>query len=578
MSAYDLGRDVVDQVRRAADIVSVVGEQVSLRKMGKNYVGLCPFHGERTPSFYVSPDKGTFYCFGCRKGGSVFDFVMETQHLSFAEAVVSLAKRFGVALPVASAASRQRSAFAERVSQALEAAQAFFLSHLGLDRPRAFLESRGITFAEAQELGLGFAPAGWRNLCEELQKKGFSEQVLQGAGLVVQGEQGRLWDRFRDRITIPIRTFRGQLIAFGGRAVGDGQPKYLNSPETALFSKSKVLFGGERAAKAMAAQGEAILVEGYFDCLTLQLAGFFNTVATLGTALSESHVRELAQRVQRVYLCYDGDPAGRQASEAALPLLLAADLEVAVVQLPAELDPDLLVRRHGADAFRRLLAQAAGPAEFLLQQAGDSLPARRRQVGRALAIIDRCPNPARRYALKEELARGVGIPVEQLTPLPLPRSQVSTEGPNPPAGELALLRALLVDLPEVARGAWLAQIPAEEIQHPLCRQVVEVLLSCAAAGMPLEISRVSTHINEREARRLVAALEHEVPPTNQEGLEKILRELWERQKKRQLATLSQEIRRAHAEQDQEALARALAEMQLLLRQPGGPGTGGNRGV
>ncbi len=569
MALYDLSRQVLEQVRQAADIVAVVSEHVSLRKAGKDFVGLCPFHGERTPSFYVSPEKGTFYCFGCRKGGSVFDFVMETQHLSFPEAVEVLAKRFGVPLPQASAASRRREDLAQQITRALEAAQAFFLSHVSRDRPRAFLEGRGITLIQAQELGLGFAPPGWRELLDHLQGKGFSEQVLKAAGLVVQGDQGRLWDRFRDRVTIPIRNFRGELIAFGGRAVGDAQPKYLNSPETPVFSKSTVLFGGPKAFAAMAASGEAILVEGYFDCLSLQLCGFPHTVATLGTALSDHHVRELARRVQRVFLCYDGDAAGLRAARAALGTLLAADFEVRVVLLPEHSDPDLYVRQNGSQAFAQLLASACGPAEFLLRQAGDSLAARRQHLPQALEIVERCPNPVRRYVLKEDLARGAGVPVDQLGPLlRVPKTAAPGEEPLIPAGELALLRGLLLDTPLERRPGLLTRIPVDELQHPLCRQVMEVLVSLDSSGTPLEISALSTHINEREARRLVAALEYEAPPTSEKGLEKILRELWERQKKRQLAALTQEIRRAQAEQDREALARALAEMQALMRQAG----------
>lgn len=570
MALYDLSREVLEQVRQAADIVAVVGEQVSLRKAGKDFVGLCPFHGERTPSFYVSPEKGTFYCFGCRKGGSVFDFVMETQHLSFPEAVELLAKRFGVPLPAATAERRRRDDLAQQINRALETAQAFFLSRVSHDRPRAFLESRGIPLVQAQELGLGFAPPGWRELLEHLQRQGFSEQVLKAAGLVVQGEQGRLWDRFRDRVTIPIRNFRGELLAFGGRALGDAQPKYLNSPETPVFSKSTVLFGGPKAAQAMAKAGEVILVEGYFDCLSLQLAGFPHTVATLGTALSDHHVRDLSRRVQRVFLCYDGDAAGRRATQAALGVLLAADLEVRVVVLPEASDPDLFIRQQGPQAFSQLLAQALGPAEFLLQQAGDSLAARRTLLPKALEIIESCPNPVRRYVLMEELARGAGVPVDQVAPFTVPKTIQAGEEPRIPPGELALLRGLLLDTPLERRPQLLNRIPVEELQHPLCRQVMEFLQSLEVSGTPLEISALSTHINEREARRLVAALEYEAPPTSEEGLERILRELWERQRKRQLAALSQEIRRAQAEQNREALARALAEMQALMRQAGDP--------
>jgi len=573
VAKYDLSRESVDRVRQAADIVAVVGEVVSLRKAGKNYVGLCPFHSERTPSFYVAPDKGTFYCFGCKKGGSVFDFVMETQHITFAEAVELLAGRFGVSLPPASPETRRRAEEGETLRRALEAAQAFYLAQVGADRPRAFLEARGIPLAQAQELGLGYAPPGWRDLTETLQRQGFSERVLKAAGLVVEGEQGRLWDRFRDRITIPIRNFRGELVAFGGRAVGDAQPKYLNSPETPLFSKSTVLFGGERAARAMAETGEAIVVEGYFDCLALHLAGFRHAVATLGTALSEHHARELARRASRVILCFDGDSAGLRAAVAALGVLLAAGLDVGVVVLPEGVDPDLFLRQQGAEAFRKLLASPATAGQFLLQTAGDSLEARRRHLRQALAVVERCPDPVRRYALKEELARGAGVPVDQLGSLPVPRPAAAGAAPSIPAGELSLLRALVVDTPEPQRGELLRRLPVEELQHPLVLEVVRAMKSMADEGLPLEISALGTHIKDREARRLVAALEYEAPQTSEEGLEKILRELWERQRKKRLAILTEQVRRAQSEGNKEALSALLREMQTLLNRAPWPGRG-----
>jgi DNA primase len=578
MASYDLSPQVVEQVRQAADIVAVVGEVVSLRKAGKNYVGLCPFHGERTPSFYVSPDKGTFYCFGCRKGGSVFDFVMETQHLSFPEAVETLAKRFGISLPVASRRSQERGQLEETLRRALEAAQAFFLARLHWDRPRAFLEARGLTLAQASEVGLGYAPAAWRELCEHLQKQGFSEKTLWAAGLVVQGEQGRLWDRFRDRITIPIRNVRGQLVGFGGRALGDAQPKYLNSPETPLFSKSTLLFGLDRAARAMGEVGEAILVEGYFDCLTLQLAGFTHTVATLGTALSEHHAAQLARRARRVLLCYDGDEAGKKAAKAALATLLAAGLEVAVVLLPEGQDPDLFLRQQGSEAFRRCLQEAASPAAFLLQQAGGGGP-QRQQVREALDILARCPDQVLRFALLEELAKRSGIPLEYLQyPSPPSPGPIPTQELGVPAGELALLRAILLDTPEPQRASLWEQVPVDELQHPLVQQVAQVIGELVAAGRPLEISALSTHINDREGRRLLAALEYEAYPTNEEGLQKILRELWERQKRKKLAALRWEVERAQRLNDQQALNRALREMQELLASTGEAGEGGKRGL
>ena len=371
MSQYDLSRPVVARVREAADIIAVVSEVLPLKRAGRNHLGLCPFHGEKTPSFSVSREKGTYYCFGCKRGGDVIDFVMEIERLAFAEAVERLAERFGVALPLASPESRRRRDEQDQLAEVIDAAQAFFSRRLGDDRPRAFLERRGITVEFAAAFGLGYAPAEWRALYDALHAR-FAERLLVAAGVAVAGEQGRVWDRFRDRVTIPIRLPRGTLVAFGGRAVGDDLPKYLNSPETPLFTKSQLLFAEERAQRGFARTGRAIVVEGYFDCLALHQAGIEDAVATLGTSLSEHHARELARKVPRVAMCFDGDAAGRKAAVVALRTLLGADLDVSVVLLPDGQDPDDIVRTRGRDGFLALLDSAATPTAFLLGELGAS--------------------------------------------------------------------------------------------------------------------------------------------------------------------------------------------------------------
>ena len=323
MSQYDLSRPVVAQVREAADIVAVIGEVITLKHRGRNWLGLCPFHGEKTPSFNVSREKGTYYCFGCKKGGDVIDFVMETERLAFGEAVERLADRFGVVLPMASPEARRRRDEAGEIAAALEAAQAIFRRQVHEDRPRAFLERRGVAPATVLDFGLGFARGEWRGLCDALKGK-VAERTLLAAGLAVQGEDGRLWDRFRDRVTIPIHSLARQLIAFGGRTLGDDPAKYLNSPETALFSKSQTLFALDRAVRAFATTERCLVVEGYFDCIALHAAGFVETVATLGTSLTEHHARELhAAGAAGRASASTATPPGRRAARAALRTLLA---------------------------------------------------------------------------------------------------------------------------------------------------------------------------------------------------------------------------------------------------------------
>jgi len=567
VSLYDLNRTVVAQVREAADIVAVIGEVVTLRHRGRTWLGLCPFHGEKTPSFNVSREKGTYYCFGCKKGGDVIDFVMETERLSFAEAVERLADRFGVALPLASPEARRRRDEQDEITAALEAAQAVFSRQVHEDRPRAFLERRGVPPEVVLEFGLGFARPDWRALTDALRGR-LAERTLVAAGLAVQGDDGRLWDRFRDRVMIPIRSSRGSLIAFGGRTLGDDPAKYLNSPETPLFTKSQTLFALDRAARAFASTERCLVVEGYFDCIALHAAGFRETVATLGTALTEHHARELARRVRRVVVCFDGDPPGRKAALGALRTLLAFDLEVRVLLLPRDQDPDDVVRREGAEGMARRLAAALTESDFLINEMGVSREERRAALRGTLEIVDACRDRVRRFAIREELARAAGVPVEQLGEVESPRvvaGQAET-GDQPPAGEMAILRGVLVDLPVERRAEVVREIPLDAVDHPLARSVVRALQQAVAEGRPLEICGLWSDIDERDVRRLLAALEHEAPETTADDLQLIMRGLWEKQRKKRLVHLNREIARAERQGDHETLQQLLREWLSLTRK------------
>ncbi len=569
MSDYDLSRRVLDQVREAADIVAVVGEHLTLRKTGRNHVGLCPFHGEKTPSFNVSRQKGTYYCFGCKRGGDVIDFVMELERVPFAEAVERLAERFGIRLPPASPEARRRKDEHDQLVEVIEAAQAVFVRQVGEDRPRAFLERRGVSLELAADFGLGYSKGEWRALYDELRRR-FPERALVAAGLVVEGEAGRVWDRFRDRVTIPIRLTRGRLVAFGGRALGDETPKYLNSPESSLFSKSQVLFALDRATRAFAQADRAIVVEGYFDCIALHHNGFTETVATLGTALSEHHAKELARRVPRVVVCFDGDAAGRQAAVAAMRTLLGVALEVSVLLLPQGQDPDDVVRHEGAEAFRGRITGALPAAEFLLELMGENREDRRRNLLQTLEIVDSCPDPVRRFSMREALARGAGVPLDQLGWGGTPRV-VATQAETvslPPPGELALLRSLLIDVRVERRGELLAQVPVEAVDHPATRAILDAMLKRAARGEALEISAITSDIDDGGVRRVVAALEHEVPETDEERLTLvILRELCDKNRKTRLADLSLEIQRAEKQGNKEKLAQLQREKNALIKKP-----------
>ncbi|MFI5143441.1 MAG: DNA primase, partial [Thermoanaerobaculales bacterium] len=424
-----------------------------------------------------------------------------------------------------------------------------------------------VTLEQAAVFGLGYAPAEWRGLLDRLRSR-FPERVLLDSGIAVAGEGGKMWDRFRDRVTIPIRNPRGRLIAFGGRTLGDDPAKYLNSPETSLFSKSHVLFALDRAARAFAQADRAIVVEGYFDCLALHLAGFAETVATLGTSLSEHHAKELARRAPQVVVCFDGDDAGRRAAATALRTLLGAALEIKVLLLPQGQDPDDVVRREGAQGFQRRLDGALSATEFLLTEMGESLVARRRNLIRALEIVDACADPVRRYSMREALARGAGVPLERLSEgSSATRPAAVAAAELPPAGEKALLRLLLLDLPLDRRADFLAAVPLEAVGHLSTRTILAAMLQRAARGETLEISGLTSDIEDGEARRVMAALEHEAPSSDEERFRLTMRTLWEKHRKMRLAELSVEITRAEQQGDQERLAQLKNDWQTLLRKP-----------
>jgi DNA primase len=569
MSQYDLSRPVLDQLREAADIVAVVGEHLTLRKTGRNYVGLCPFHGEKTPSFSVSREKGTYYCFGCKRGGDVIDFVMEMERVAFADAVERLADRFGVRLPPASPQARRRKDEQDQLAEVMEAAQALLVRHAGDDRPRAFLERRGVSQQLAADFGLGYSAAEWRGLYDELRKR-FAERVMIAAGIVVEGEGGRVWDRFRDRVTIPIRSVRGRIIAYGGRALGDEKPKYLNSPETSLFSKSQVLFALDRAMRAFPKTNRAVVVEGYFDCIALHGVGLTETVATLGTALSEHHARELARRVPQVVVCFDGDDAGRQAAVAALRTLLAAALDVSVLLLPEGKDPDDVARLEGGDAFRRRLDAALPATEFLLDLMGPTRQERRKNLLQTLEIANACPDPVRRYGMREALARGAGVPLEQLGGIESQRvvaNRASTEE-LPENAEMALLRSFLLDLEPARSTEYLRAFPLEGICHPGVRRIFEVLRRRASEGLSLEVAAVLSEVDEQADRRLVAGLEQEAPQTPHERVPTLIEVVRRRGDRLKSAELVGRIRAADTAGDTESLASLTAEQSALIKRLG----------
>jgi DNA primase len=413
------------------DIVEVVGRHVELRKSGANHMGLCPFHGEKSPSFSVSATKQFYHCFGCGAHGDAIRFLMENSGMSFVDAVHDLAQQVGMSVPEepVDAAEQQRALQAKAhqatLSDVLERAAEHYRRQLRAS-PAAidYLKRRGLSGEIAQRFGLGFAPAGWRSLASAFAR--YDDPLLAEAGLVVvQGDEGpeqKRYDRFRERVMFPIRSVKGELIGFGGRVLDSGEPKYLNSPETPVFVKGRELYGLYEARTALRTKGYALVVEGYMDVVALAQAGFGNAVATLGTACTAEHVHKLFRFTDVVVFSFDGDAAGRRAAARALEAALphAGDLRsLKFLFLPPEHDPDSFVREFGPEAFEQAVHRAVPLSRQLIEQAAegqdlDTAEGRARLVAQARPMWDALPAGALRDQLLGDIAQRARLPREDL--------------------------------------------------------------------------------------------------------------------------------------------------------------------
>ncbi|SER45478.1 DNA primase [Giesbergeria anulus] len=432
------------------DIVDVVGRYVQLKKGGANLMGLCPFHGEKSPSFSVSPAKQFYHCFGCGKNGNSISFLMEHTGMGFVEAVHDLAQQTGLQVPEDDLSPQQKEqAAAQRQKQATltdvleHAAQAYRRLLRGAQSPIAYLRERGVSGEVARAYGVGYAPEGWRNLASVFAQ--YDDPLLEESGLVIThaDDGGKRYDRFRDRVMFPIRNVKGECIGFGGRVLGDDKPKYLNSPETPVFHKGRELYGLFEARTAIREQGYVLVTEGYMDVLALAQRGFANTVATLGTACTPEHVAKLFRFTDTVVFSFDGDTAGQRAAHKALEgaLPYATDTRsIKFLFLPPEHDPDSFIRSHGSDAFARLVAGAQPLSQFLCtaaaQQCDLTTPeGRARMSSHAAPLWAALPEGAfKRQMLGDLAAQAQLTPAELLEDWQNASHRAAGHKPPPPPG------------------------------------------------------------------------------------------------------------------------------------------------
>jgi len=498
--------EVVDRVRSATDIVDVISGYVTLKKSGANFSGLCPFHSEKTPSFSVSPSKQIYHCFGCGAGGDAVGFLIRSENLSFPEAVRRLADRAGIIIPETKRAGGDEEAL-EPLYKANQEAARFFAQCL-LESPEGkkaldYLKSRDFPLEAAREFGLGYSPSAWDGLLRRLERAGIPAALAERAGLAVKRSSGDgHYDRFRDRLMFPIKDTRGRVTAFGGRSLGDSEPKYLNSPETRTFRKGETLYLLDLAAEAVRKRGFSIVAEGYFDAIALHRAGVKNAVATLGTALTPGHLRALGRFAKKVLVVFDSDPAGIKAAERSLDVFLGADVTAKVVLLPKGDDPDSLLRREGADALTEAISVSTPLTEFVIARLADAavdIDGKVEASSKVASILAKIRNGVERahylkfaaerlgtgeQALNEELGKELGRPARYEAP-----ARPRPAAPNKIEEELV---HLLINYPEVLAETRVALTPAEFSDDRL-RPVVE------------RVYRAYDEHGEVDARRLIDA-------------------------------------------------------------------------
>lgn len=578
--------------------MQVVEQHVSLKRAGRTLKGLCPFHSEKTPSFHVDEAKGFYHCFGCGAGGDIFRFVMQLEALTFPEAVRTLAERAGLRMPDrvldGPGAERQRrdEELRSRVLEINQAAQELFADQLaGGGRSQAarealaYLERRGIGAEIVRNFGLGYAPDSWDFLAKRLGQR-FPAEDLLASGLLVPSDRGRApYDRFRHRVTFPIRAVSDRVVAFGGRLLGDGEPKYLNSPETPVYTKGRHLFGLDRARAAIRGAGQAVLVEGYVDAIALHAHGIENAVAVLGTALTREQAQLLGRFTRRVVLSFDGDAAGLAAARRSLEVLLAEGLDVRVLELPQGRDPDDHVRAVGGEAYLRSVATADSFFDFLIRRATREHD-RATPTGRVAALNEllpylvAVPDRVLRSQLEDAACLGLGIPqgllrdeVRRAVRQGQRQVEPATDGKELetlPHAESALLAWLLAD--GEAREAFRAMVDEDALADLPRSAIFRAVMD--DGDEPFSVQAVVDRLGDDWHRRVVmhhaVAIDRE--PIERERLEDRIRSFVEQlglsprhAARRRKAEVDRELERALRIGDADTARRLMAEAHELGR-------------
>jgi DNA primase len=574
-----------DKVKQQADIVRVIGEYVRLKKSGQSFKGLCPFHQEKSPSFNVNPTRQMFYCFGCNKGGDIFTFVQEMEKCEFPEAVRLVAEKSGISIPQPKPRSpqeRQENQARAALQEMHREAQSFFAKQLASTAEgkaaSAYLQDRGLNAETITRFGIGYAPAGGDLLLRHLKPK-YPEKLLVESGLISRDQTGRLFDRFRRRITFPISNESSKIVAFGCRALGDDQPKYLNSPETPIYSKSNILYHMDRAKEGIRREDFAILVEGYMDAIAVARAGLSNVVASCGTSLADQQIKLLARFTKRVIVNYDPDTAGQAATERSLTLLLEHDFEVRVLALPPtgekKADPDLFIREKGAKAYIQALKESQPYVDYLIARARKmdltSGEGKLRALNFLMPYLQRIPNALLRSEWATRISQQLRIdePVLRaaLTKAASERrsevkAQLQLVGKAAKPLERRLIR-MLAEADGFRRELAQRLQQGGFYQGMETEKIIAALIVASLSDEPMQATEIGAHLEERDRRLFFEILFEPAQEPSWEEAESCLEALERKQIERELTRIQLEI---EAKPSAAVLRELLNQKQELMRR------------
>jgi len=571
--------DIVAHVRDAANIVDVIAEYVALRKTGKNFIGLCPFHADKKPSFTVSEEKQIFHCFGCGQGGNVFSFLIQHNNLSFPEAVGFLAQKYGIEIPTRKMSHTQKKELKEkeRLFKINKEAADYFkgiLSHPSSGKQaREYLGKRQMTPEVIDRFMLGYAPQSWTGLTQYFSRRGVPRDDLEKTGLVV-AKNGRYYDRFRDRIIFPIVDIHETVLGFGGRCLDDSLPKYLNSPDTPVYHKSRTLYGLHVAKEACRQSGSVFIVEGYFDLLALHCHGIQSVVATLGTAMTRQHVRIMKGYARQMILVFDSDEAGIKAAERSLPLFLEEKVDPRILILPEGKDPDSYVFEVGADGFLKATEKALGVIPFLIASAikehGLSLEGKVRIIealkGPLGSLLDGVSRSVYIRDLAERLDIDESAILEQVrASATKDKKAVSSPKPRHNSKLEEALVAIMLQCPEMVSGFNPQEI-VEGLETVELKELGRMILQKSSSERPVTGADLIAQTDDAQIRNLISSLLMEEIQTDRDSCHKIVRQYQARLRKRHIRLLSKKIKEAERTNNQELLNQLLAEKQEWAQQ------------